>query len=306
MQPLFSIILTTYNRSHFLPRAIRSVLQQTYTDFELIIVDDHSTDNTKQVIAEFTSDKITYIQHTHNQGVSSARNTAILQSKGEYICFLDDDDEYHPSFLQEIHHFLEKRQRPFIGFIRVGLANIFTLGNLATGKEKVKTELWHLNKEKDLLFITKMAYVGLVYHRHCFEQAGIFNPELHFAEDLDLVLRLLAKGIVYASIPKVLINIHIHEQPSLSRSISPIAKIESLQLFLFNHDKFINQHLCLWLHYYTKLCGDYYRIEKKQLARRLVRSVLKKRWYYAKIWRVFVKSELKAYLANYKKHRVIR
>ncbi|MES2998863.1 MAG: glycosyltransferase, partial [Pseudomonadota bacterium] len=58
MQPLFSIILTTYNRSRFLPRAIDSVLQQTFSDFELIIVDDHSTDNTQQIVEAFTDDKI--------------------------------------------------------------------------------------------------------------------------------------------------------------------------------------------------------------------------------------------------------
>ncbi|MES2142417.1 MAG: glycosyltransferase family 2 protein [Pseudomonadota bacterium] len=294
MNPLFSIILTTYNRSHFLPRAIRSVLQQAFTNFELIIIDDCSIDNTKQIITEFTDNRITYIQQTYNQGVSNARNLGIEQAHGEYICFLDDDDEYHPNFLKETHHFLEKKQQPFIGFIRVGIANVFTLGNLATGKKRIKTKIWDLDKEKDLLFITEMVYGELIYHRLCFERVGFFNSKLNFAEDLDLILRMLAAGLDYTSIPKVLINIHIHEHPSLSRSIDSIAKIESLQLFLFTHDKFINQHLCLWLYYYTKLCGDYYRIGKKQLARRLVRSILKKCWYHPNLWKVFLKFEFRA------------
>jgi glycosyltransferase involved in cell wall biosynthesis len=293
--PLFSIILTTYNRSHFLPRAIRSVLRQTFSNFELIIIDDHSSDNTQQIVSEFSEDnKITYIQQTHNQGVSTARNTGIQRAKGEYICFLDDDDEYYPEFLQEIDIFLKNQPLPFIGFIRVGIANIFTLGNLATGKERIKTEIWHLEQEKNLLFITTMAYAGLVYHRLCFERAGIFDPELNFGEDIDLVLRIIATGIHYASIPKVLINIHIHEHPSLSRSLNSIEKIESFQLFLFTHDKFIAQNPYLWLYYYTKLTGDYYRIGKKQLARKLTHSVLKKCWYYPKIWEVFLKFELRA------------
>ncbi len=74
MNPLFSVVLTTYNRSQFLARAISSVLQQTFTDFELIIVDDHSTDNTQQIVAEFSDTCITYIQQTKNRGVSTAHN----------------------------------------------------------------------------------------------------------------------------------------------------------------------------------------------------------------------------------------
>jgi glycosyltransferase involved in cell wall biosynthesis len=294
MQPLFSIILTTYNRCHFLPRAIHSVLQQTFTDFELIIVDDHSTDNTQQVVAAFSNNKITYIRQLRNQGISIARNTGIQKAKGEYICFLDDDDEYLPEFLAEIHHFLKNKKQPFIGFIRVGIANCFTADNLATGKAKIKTAVWHLEQEKNLLFITTMAYVGLVYHRLCFERAGNFNPQLNFGEDLDLVLRLLDAGIDYASIAKVLINIHIHQQPSLSRSINNREKIKSLQFFLFTHDRFIYQHTYLWLYYYTKLCGDYYRIGEKSLARKLVRSVCKKCWHYPKIWKVFLKFEFRS------------
>jgi glycosyltransferase involved in cell wall biosynthesis len=298
MQLLFSIILTTYNRSQLLARAIRSVLQQTFAQFELIIVDDHSTDNTKQVLTKFTDNRITYIQQSHNQGISCARNTGIAQAKGTYICFLDDDDECFPDFLEEIARFLKKKTQPFIGFIRVGIANVFTSDNIATGKEKLKTKIWRLEKEKNLLFVSEMAYGTLVYHRLCFERAGVFNPELTFAEDLDLVLRMLTIGIDYASIPKVLINIHIHEHSSLSRSIDPPAKLESLQLFLFNHDKFLHQQLPLWLYYYTKLCGDYYRLDQKQLARKLVASILKKRWYHPKIWEVFLKFELRTVKAR--------
>ncbi|MDQ8039290.1 MAG: glycosyltransferase [Rickettsiella sp.] len=301
MRPLFSIILTTYNRSHFLQRAIRSVLQQTFTNFELIIIDDYSTDNTQHLVEEFSDERIIYIQQPKNQGVSTARNTGIHYAIAIYLCFLDVDDEYLRDFLKEICHFLEKKQQAFIGFIRVGIANIFTINNLANGKEKIKTEIWDLDKDKNLLFITKMAYVGLVYHRLCFERAGFFNSELNFAEDLDLVLRMLAAGMDYAAIPKVLINIHIHAHASLSRSIDNKTRIKSLELFLFNHDKFINQHIYLWLYYYTKLCGDYYLIGKKQLARKLVRSILKRCWYYPKIWEVFLKFEfrsLKSILLN--------
>ena len=293
MVPLFSIILTTYNRSQFLPRAMGSVLAQTFTNFELIIIDDCSTDNTPQIVAEFTDNRITYIRQDHNQGISTARNTGIKHAKGEYLCFLDDDDEYLPAFLREIFYFLEKKQQPFIGFIRVGIANVFTSNKLTNRKNTIKTKIWHLNQEKNLLFITKMDYVGLVYHRLCFKRAGLFNPEMSFAEDLDLVLRMLEAGVNYVSIPKVLLNVHIHQQTSLSRSIDIPAVINAMQYFLYTNDKFLSQQSALWLYYYTSLAGNYYRIGEKHLARKLVRSILKKCWYYPKIWDVFRRYEFK-------------
>lgn len=90
----------------------------------------------------------------------------------------------------------------------------------------------------------------------------------------------------------ILINIHIHEYKSLSRSTSCADKIANLEYFLNIHDKFINQHLSLWLHYYTSLAGDYYRSGEKQKARKLVKCILKKCWHYTKIWEIFLRFEL--------------
>ena len=91
-----SVIIPTYNRANLVGRAIKSVLNQTYKDFELIIVDDSSTDNTKDVIRQFQEkdSRIEYIKHHKNKGGSAARNTVIKSSKGEYITFLDSDDEW--------------------------------------------------------------------------------------------------------------------------------------------------------------------------------------------------------------------
>ena len=292
MNPLFSVILTTYNRSHLLSRAIRSVLQQTFTDFELIIVDDHSSDNTPQAIAEFSDTRIIYIRQPENLGVSTARNTGIQQAKGEYICFLDDDDEYLPDFLKEINHFLERIKEPFIGFIRVGIVNIYTPNNIINAKERIETKLWHFEQEKNLLFLSNMPYTGLVYHHLCFKQVGLFNEKFNFAEDLDLVFRILAANMRYASIPKALLKIHIHEHASLSRSVDLAYRATNLERFLHDHDKFLNQHLPLWLCWNTSLVGDYYHTGKKQQARKLIWRICKKKWFSPKIWELFLRFEL--------------
>ncbi len=92
--PKFSIIVATYNRAHLLPRAINSVLDQSYQNFEIIVVDDGSTDNTKEVIKSFKQDKrIIYYQYEENRGLSAVWNKALDLASGDYVVFLDDDDE---------------------------------------------------------------------------------------------------------------------------------------------------------------------------------------------------------------------
>ncbi len=96
--PLFSIILPTYNRQYLLPRAVESVLSQQHSNWELIIIDDGSTDNTKEYITEIDNKKIRYT-YQENKGRSNARNLGIEQANGEYICFLDSDDELLNNYL---------------------------------------------------------------------------------------------------------------------------------------------------------------------------------------------------------------
>ncbi len=98
--PKVSVIIPTYNRADLLPRAVNSVLSQTYHDYEIIIIDDHSPDNTQDVIAAFSDPRIRSIRHQTNRRQSAAINTGIASARGEYIAFLDDDDEWLPNKLE--------------------------------------------------------------------------------------------------------------------------------------------------------------------------------------------------------------
>ena len=91
---LVSVIMPTYNRAHLLPRAIKSVLSQTFKDFELIIIDGGSIDNTEDVVKSFKDPRIIYINQGINQGISAAKNVGIMKAKGKYIAFIDSDDEW--------------------------------------------------------------------------------------------------------------------------------------------------------------------------------------------------------------------
>ena len=99
--PKVSVIIPTHNRAALLPRAVSSVLTQTYGDFELLIIDDASTDDTPQVIAGFSDRRIRSFRQDANQGQSAARNVGIANARGEYVAFLDDDDECVPRRLEE-------------------------------------------------------------------------------------------------------------------------------------------------------------------------------------------------------------
>jgi len=99
-KPMFSIVCTTFNRSKLLLRAVNSVLRQRFKDFELIIVNDGSTDDTSSLVKTFYDSRIIYLEHVKNRGLNAARNTGILKAKGKFLAFLDDDDELAESALE--------------------------------------------------------------------------------------------------------------------------------------------------------------------------------------------------------------
>jgi glycosyltransferase involved in cell wall biosynthesis len=101
LKPTVSVIIPTYNRAHLIGRAIQSVLKQTYQDFEVIVVDDGSIDNTEEVVKKIQENRVYYYKHDKNKGGSAARNTGISLAKGEYIAFQDSDDEWLPEKLEK-------------------------------------------------------------------------------------------------------------------------------------------------------------------------------------------------------------
>jgi glycosyltransferase involved in cell wall biosynthesis len=104
---LFSVIMPTYNRAGLIGKAIESVINQKYNNWELLIVDDGSVDNTKEVINAFSDDRVFYI-YQENQERSAARNNGIAQAKGDFMCFLDSDDYYLPEFLSEFERLIKE------------------------------------------------------------------------------------------------------------------------------------------------------------------------------------------------------
>jgi glycosyltransferase involved in cell wall biosynthesis len=107
MAPMFSVIICTYNRADILPRAMKGILDQTLDDFELLIVDDGSTDETRARVAAFADPRIQYV-YQDNAGLSSARNAGVARARGEFVTFLDDDDHVLPVWLERFAGAIDK------------------------------------------------------------------------------------------------------------------------------------------------------------------------------------------------------
>lgn len=110
---LVSVIMPTYNCSRFIAESIRSVLSQTYTNWELLIVDDCSTDNTAEIVNAFTDSRIRYMQNEKNEGAALTRNKALRAAKGRYIAFLDADDLWAPEKLEKQIVFMQQNGYAF-------------------------------------------------------------------------------------------------------------------------------------------------------------------------------------------------
>ena len=139
-QPFFSVVITTYNRKLLLKRALQSLIQQTETDWEAIIIDDGSTDNTEFEIKPFLNDNRLQFVYQKNTGYSLAKNSGIFLAKGKYITFLDSDDEYLLNHLETRKEILA--QHPEINFLYGGLS---VIGNEYVPDRFDNHKLIHLN-----------------------------------------------------------------------------------------------------------------------------------------------------------------
>ncbi|MCH2534761.1 MAG: glycosyltransferase family 2 protein [Bdellovibrionales bacterium] len=193
MKPYISVIIPSFNRAAVLERAIYSVLRQSYTDFELIVVDDGSTDHTKQLVKDIFKDFINvYYYHTDNLGVSAARNYGASQATGEWLAFLDSDDEWFTNKLENQVEVL--RQNPAATLIHT-------------------EEVWHRNghqvdvplkykKQKGDLFekATQHCVIGpstVMLRADIFNALGGFDESFKLCEDYELWLRWTAEHPIH-------------------------------------------------------------------------------------------------------------
>ena len=183
-----SVIIPAYNGDRYISEAIDSVLAQTYTNYEIIVVDDGSTDNTSQVVKAY-GDRVRYI-YRENQGVASARNLGIAKAEGEYIAFLDQDDLFFPNKLSEQLNCFELH--PEAGIIHSGWLRINHCGEILG-----KVEPWHNAPILDLeqwLWWKPVLLGAMIFDRRWLERVKGLDSQFKQVCDLDLAWRLTLKG----------------------------------------------------------------------------------------------------------------
>jgi hypothetical protein len=204
-------IIPSYNRANYLPLAVDSVLGQTYPVGELVIVDDGSTDNTREVVERYEG-RVRFSQQNHG-GVSAARNKGLELAQGEVIAWCDADDVWEPTFLQRTVPLLDKDLQ--LDGVYAGVAHIDSDGNRLPQENRIAVPPDQLYAAlADDCFIQTTA---LVMRKRCFDQAGWFDTNFDISEDYDMFLRL-AQCCRIVGLGEPLVQYRVHHQNTVGNT----------------------------------------------------------------------------------------
>lgn len=190
---MFSVIIPLYNKAPYVAKAIESVLGQTYRDFEVIVIDDGSTDQSLEVAKTFENKLITIVSQS-NSGVSTARNNGVKLAKYPYICFLDADDWWHPTFLEEMKRLITDFSDAGIygsGYyiVKNGQERIAPIG-VPQGFERGIIDYCEVYAKTLCMPLTS---ISVVIPKHIFDEEKGFKSQLKLGEDFDLWIRIALK-----------------------------------------------------------------------------------------------------------------
>ncbi len=207
--PKVSVIIPTYNRPEMVKNAVQSVLNQTYRDLEVIVVDDGMDRRAGEGLKMIEDDRVVYIQHEKSLGGGAARNTGIIKSRGEYIALLDDDDEWMPTKLEKQMVLLEETGQN----VAFSFTAIKELGGSDNERNNVPSgvgDYHELALSRFNCFLT----VVLVIRRDAFEGVGGFDEDFKSHQETDLMIRITSKYRgVGINEPLVAVNMGInHDQ----------------------------------------------------------------------------------------------
>jgi glycosyltransferase involved in cell wall biosynthesis len=208
--PKITVIIPTHNRERFIGECIESVLHQTFTDFNLIVIDDGSTDNTRGIVNEFKDPRIAYI-YQENHGVSAVRNSGAKMTSAKYLAFLDSDDMYLDNALEKLVDFLDAHEE--VGFV-YGQSY---MTKMDTTPVRVRKSFYHdhsvvidqITHIREMLFHKPWNVSCCAIRRDCFNNVGGFNEDLWFGEDYEFFIRM-SKRYPAGYVAEPLAKVRIH------------------------------------------------------------------------------------------------
>jgi len=241
--PIVTIVTPTYNHAEKLPRAIESILDQTFNNFEYIIVDDASTDNTKSIVESYDDERIHYVRHKENRGGSAARNTGIIKARGRYVAFLDADDEWLPGKLAAQVKCLEERTEDWVAvycdvvskqrgadkYVRQAVSQALQVTGLTPPEPNTKYGGKQLIRE----ILTGRLSVGggttLMVRTETARHINGFDTVFYRHQDLEFLLRVLKQGkLAFVNEPFAV----IHESSDPNPSSLELTKMQYFGKFI--------------------------------------------------------------------------
>lgn len=233
MTPFFSIIIPLYNKEIYIKNTIQSVLSQTYNNFEILVINDGSTDNSLNIVNTI-KDKRVFVFNKTNEGVSSARNYGINNATGKYLAFLDGDDIWDSSFLEHISNLIDQYPNE----------SVFTSAIRIITPKKTYNANYNFSFKNSPVIVSDFFSASMdhpilsgssaVIYKNIIDDIGFFNESLKTGEDTDYWIRIGLKHKVVFSI-KVLVSVVISE-----KSLTKQNRIEYKALDFLKYEKFIN------------------------------------------------------------------
>ena len=220
-----SVVIPTYNRAHLIKESIQSVLDQTLQPYEIIVVDDFSTDNTEDVVNSFNSPLIKYVKNQRKKGANGARNTGILIAQGEYIAFHDSDDLFFKDKLRKQIQYMSQNINIGLCFCSIKKKNAGLLAKKVVPNKKIKRK----NIKKKLREYNVVSTQAIVV-RNSLAREVMFNEDLKRFQDWDFVLRFSKKYEIY----------HLNE--ALVLQIINSTSITSTENYLDAYEKMYHYH----------------------------------------------------------------
>jgi glycosyltransferase involved in cell wall biosynthesis len=249
INPAVSVIIPTYDRAALLGRSIRSVLGQDYEDFELIVIDDGSTDETAGVMGGFRDPRIRYVNLGRNMGAGAARNAGIRMARGMFLAFQDSDDEWVPAKLAKQMSAFER------GPSRVGVV-YSDMQRIPTNQTPVYFAAPSVLPDRLIDPAARFYQVGnlgiqsAVIRREYLDKAGHFNEDLPALEDLELFIRL-SKLCDFHHIREPLVR--YYDTQGISKDLYAIWESRKLLLKLY-YRELLTSHPAFFLREALRLC----------------------------------------------------
>lgn len=229
-EPLVTVIIPSYNMAHLLPQAVESVRTQTHRNFQILIIDDGSTDNTAEVARQWNDARIVYTRQ-ENAGLSAARNTGLAEARGEFICFLDADDLFLPRKTElQIDHLLDN---PMTAAVTGSVLRTDEDGRLLYRFRRKPGRL----SRKQMFVANRTPIHALLFRRSWIDKTGLFDVTLKGAEDWDFLTRMMLLGGRIAVIPEFVCDYRLFRGSMSSDPARQTDAIETVVRKIFSNPR---------------------------------------------------------------------